>query len=223
MLTPYRGLTPSNVSRDAKYSVVSGDTEDDEVRLIYHISARELYLLTTSQHSELVKMVNDAKIQINSTHRGVFYINEFCDVLVPDGYGSSYFVGNYGKNLEFTFEDTVISPKAPPGLEPGQTWPGPHAGVAYVLCAGGQDIKYELRDGNKRTRVHLSDTVGADAAARLARRLAEIMGFNGGRFYINERCELFAPGRADDGIAPVYLGNLEEDQWFLPPDGYDRP
>jgi hypothetical protein len=223
MLTPYRGLTPSNVSRDAKYSVVSGTTGDDEIRLIYHVSTRELYLLTTSQHSELVKMVNDAKVEISGKHRGIFYINEFGDVLVPDGFGGSYFVGNYEKNLEFTFDDTVISPKAAPGLEPGQTWPGPHVGVAYVLRAGGRDIRCELKEGNKRTRVYLSDTAGSQAASRLARRLAKFMGPGGGRFYINERCELFAPGRADDGVAPVYLGNLDEDPWFLPPDGYERP
>lgn len=222
MLTRYTGATPSNVNRDAKYSVVSGAT-GDEIRLIYRVSARELYLLTTAQHPKLVSMVNTAKIEINGQPRGVFYINEFGDVLVPDGSGGSYWAGYYDKNLEFTFEGQVLSPKAPSGLQSGETWPGPHVGVRYVLCAGGQDIKYQTQDGNKITFTFLADEVGADAATRLSRRLARFMGHSGGRFYINERGELFAPGRADDGVAPLYLGNLDDDLWFSPPDGFERP
>ena len=56
MLLRYTGPTPSNVSRDAKYSVVSGD-DGDAIRLIYRINARMYYLLTTSQHPVLVKIV----------------------------------------------------------------------------------------------------------------------------------------------------------------------
>ena len=224
MLRHYTGLTPSNVARDAKYSVVSG-TAVDQVRLIYRISSREHYLLTTGQHPLLVEMVNAAKIELNGQPRGVFYINEFCDVLIPDGEGGSYWAGHYGENLEFEYGDQIISPKAPAGLMPGEIWPGPHVGVKYILRAGGADIKYELRTGYRVLTVPLSQEqeIGAESAARLAKRLAGIMGTPGGRFYINERGEMFSPARADDGISPVYLGNLDDDMWFSPPDGYERP
>jgi hypothetical protein len=222
MLRHYTGLTPSNVARDAKYSVVSG-TPVDQVRLIYRISSREHYLLTTGQHPLLVEIVNAAKIELNGQPRGVFYINEFCDVLIPDGEGGSYWAGHYDENLEFEYEDQILSPKAPAGLMPGDIWPGPHVGVKYILRAGGADIKYESRIGNRVLTVPLSDEIGTEPSARLAKRLAGIIGFSGGRFYVNERGELFSPARAGDGVSPVYLGNLDHDMWFAPPDGYDRP
>ena len=78
-LEPYRGLCPSNVAQDAKYSMsVAG-----EVRLSYRIDARTRDLLTTDAHPTLAKMVNAAKEQVNGRPGGVFYINEFSTVVVP--------------------------------------------------------------------------------------------------------------------------------------------
>ena len=221
-LRRYTGLTPSNVNKDAKYSVVSGPG-GDEVRLVYRVNSRELFLLTTSHHPTLVDHVNEVKVAINGVPRGAFYINEFGDVLVPDGEGGAYWAGNYDRTLEFTYEGRSIGPQAPDGLSPGDVWPGPHVGVRYVLAAGGQDIRYELRSGNRILRVFLSDEVGADGARQTARRLAQIMGAAGGRFYINECGELFSPGRGDDGTSAIYLGNIDEDPWFSPPDDFPRP
>jgi hypothetical protein len=223
MLHRYTGLTPSDVSRDAKYSVVSG-SDGDEIRLIYHISSREYFLLTTAQHPRLVEMVNAVKIELSGQPRGVFYINEFRDVLVPDGHGGSYWAGNYEKNLEFEYEDEdgikIIGPKAPDGLLLGDTWLGPHVGVRYIL--GVRGIRYESQTGPRVQKVFLTDHVDDDAARQLTQRLMGIMGSTG-RFYINECGELFAPARAADGTSPIYLGNLDDDLWFSPPDGFDRP
>jgi hypothetical protein len=55
----YPGHVPSNVARDAKYSVVWGSEGRMEVRLIYRISGGERVLLTTDRHDELVEMVNE--------------------------------------------------------------------------------------------------------------------------------------------------------------------
>ena len=55
----YPGLAPSNVNKDAKYSVVSGEG-GYEVRLC-NASSREVALLTTGDHDELVDMVNTVK------------------------------------------------------------------------------------------------------------------------------------------------------------------
>ena len=128
------------------------------------------------------------------------------------------------KNLEFENNGGIVSPRAPDGLLPGATWHGPHVGVRYVLTADGRDVKYIAHLGNNlMCKVCLSDEIGIEAAARLASRLAHIMGTTGGRFYVNERGEMFSPGRADDGFSPIYLGHLDGDQWFSPPDGYERP
>lgn len=219
-LKHYTGVRPSNVSHDAKYSV----TATGEVKLIYRATDRERWLLSTADHSQLVGMVDAVKTQINGVKGGVFYINEFCDVLVPDPDGGApYWAGCYDGVIEFTFETKVISSIAPPGLQPGDAWPGPHAGIRYVLMAGGSDIKYTLVDGRRTAEVRLSDNVGRATSSRLANRLAEVKGTSGGRVYINERCEFFGPVSTNDYSTFLYLGNLGEDLWFRAPDGYDRP
>ena len=144
-------------------------------------------------------------------------------MLVPDpNSGAPYWAGYYDKKIEFILDGSTISSVAPAGLNPGDAWPGPHVGIRYVLMAGGRDIKYELEDGRRTLEVRLSDEVGAEAAARLATRLARFKGTSGGRFYINERSELFGPVSSNDYSHFVYLGHLDEDGWFPPPDGYDR-
>lgn len=188
-LRTYTGHTPSNVSRDAKYTV----TANGEIRLEYRLDSRTKELLSTTRHPTLVDMVNAVKLEINRTPGGVFYINEFGDVLVPDNAGGSVWAGYYDRTLKFDFDGSVISPKAPPDLNPGDRWPGPHPGVRYVLRAGGRDVKYELRSGTRITEIRLSDEVGDQAANATAARIRAVKGSSGGRFYINERCELFAP------------------------------
>jgi hypothetical protein len=229
MLYPYTGLTPLNVCRDAKYSVISGrkspgSAEDnDRVRLVYRVSPRSRCLLTTSQHPRLANIVNEVKREMKGRSRGIFYINEFSDVLVPDGNGGSYWCGYYKENLEFDYDGQIISPKAPAGLKAGDTWEGPRAGIRYVLCSGAKDIKYEPNVVGEHMTVLLSDHVGKSSAVLLAGKLGRIIGETGGRFYINERGEMFHRDRESDGFAFVYLGNLDDDLWFLPPDGYERP
>lgn len=214
-LIEYPGLVPMNVNKDAKYSVVSGP-DGYEVRLIYRVSSREQYLLTTNHHAELVEMVNRVKTQVQNQAGGAFYINEFRDVIVKAG-GKAYFAGHYAKNLVFDLGDgRTVTPCAPAGLEPGEVWPGPHAGIKYTLAAGGDDIRYKIKNGNLETTYFLSDDVGEAAAAQLANRLARVKGNSGGGIYVNECAEFFAP--PSGGGEHLYLGGVGEDQWFDPPD-----
>jgi hypothetical protein len=216
MAVPYPGNIPTNVNKDAKYSIVSG-SDGYQVRLIVTLSAGVRELLTTDEHPELVEMVNEIKHQYNGAYGGAFYINEFLDVLVPTVDRECYFAGTYQKRLTFDLEGQIISPKAPESLRPGEEWSGPHVGVRYKLKAGGRDISYEKVTGTRQTEHRLSDVRGADDAARLARRLAQHKGDAGGRVYINEASEFFSPP-AQPGDPYIYLGNLDEDYWFEPPD-----
>ena len=216
----YRGHVPSNVSKDAKYTV----TAAGEVRLTYRIDARTKELLTTAKHPKLVKMVNAVKSEMGRGPGGVFYINEFGDVLVPGELsGTCYWAGHYEAKLKFEFGNSTITSQAPSGLDPGDEWLGPHPGIRYVLCVGGRDIRYELKAGNRVTRIHLSDEVGASAAEKTSARVAAVKGRSGGRFYINESSELFGPVMSDDYARFLYIGHLEDSAWFEPPIGYDRP
>ncbi len=214
----YPGYVPSNVNKDAKYSVKRGSHDDFEIQLVYRLDARERALLATQHHGELVEMVNAVKQEHNDVPGGAFYINEFLDVLVPAMNGACYFAGTYQRYLEFEFEGQVISPRADDDLVPGQPWPGPHVGIRYTVKAGGKDIGYTF---NPRPRVErtvlLSDVHGTTAAAELVQRLARVKGDLGGRVYLNECGEFFTPppNPRDDF---VYLGSLDEDVWFPPPE-----
>lgn len=213
----YEGHTPSNVAKDAKYTVAAAG----EVRLTYRIDSRTRELLTTSGHPTLVKMVNAVKQELNGVPGGVFYINEFRDVLVPGkSPGTCYWAGYYEGTLEFELDGSVISSRAPATLRAGDPWPGPHPGVRYVLCAGGKDVRYELKQGNRITEVRLSDEVGEVAAKQTSARISAVKGASGGRFYINEECELFGPVAANDYENFVYIGHLEDSAWFGSPEGY---
>jgi hypothetical protein len=220
VLIPYPGLCPSNVNKDAKYSVVHSAAGSMEIRLVYRVSNREKELLTTDRHDKLVEMVNKVKLELTGFLGGAFYINEYRDVLVPDTTnGGSIYAGNYTRDLEFDYNGTLITPRAPQGVKPGDPWPGPHVGIRYTLMVGGGDIRYELRSGRTIREQWLSDDVGPRPANELARRLAANKGNSGGRFYINEACEMFAPlGGAEGGVEYVYLGPLEDSAWFDAPD-----
>lgn len=210
----YTGLCPSNIPKDAKYSMSTAG----EVRLTYHIDARTRDLLTTSDHPVLAKMVNKAKEHVNGRPGGVFYINEFGIVLVPDkSSGTCIEAGRYDGLLEFELDGDVISPRAPSHLRAGDDWPGPHAAIAYVLCAGGNDIRYEVVRGSRITRVFLSDYVKEDAK-KTAGRIAKVKGSSGGKFYINEQQEMFAPVQSVTGCRFLYVGHLEDSPWFPHPD-----
>ncbi|MBC9820511.1 hypothetical protein [Terrabacter sp. MAHUQ-38] len=220
-LTPYTGLVPSNVNRDAKYRV----SAHGEIRLEYFISHSMKELLATADHSDLADMVNAVKMVLNGVPGGPFYINEWGDVLVKGGDGRScYWAGHYDERLEFKTEDgVVVSPSAPDGLQPGDAWPGPHVGIRYVLEAGAQDVKYERVVSERRVAiVHLSDEVGGPAARETAARISAVKGASGGRFYINEAGEMFGPVSSNDYAHFLYIGHLEASRWFAAPSGYER-
>lgn len=215
----YTGNSPLRVSKDAKYTVTAGG----QIRLEYQESARVRYLLTTDDHEELADMVNSIKVKLNDGRPGgQFYINEFRCVLVPDGEGGScVFAGHYDETLFFRDGSLEVSPIAPPDLGVKEEWAGPHVGVPYTLIAGATDIRYEKRDGRRRETVFLSDDLGPAAARDVARWISNVKGTSGGRFFINEESELFAPVGVAGDWSYVYIGSLGERPWFMVPSGFE--
>jgi hypothetical protein len=215
------GAPPAQVRKDGKYRVVSG-SDGYEVQVIYRINNRERALLATSEHAQLVDLVNEAKVELTGQRGGAFYINEFRDVLVPRDPGTSFWIGTFDGLLTFDLDaTTVVTPKAPPGLRPGDLWPGPRVGIQYTLTARGSDLRYEVQSGRIRREVRLSDHVGADSAAETA-ALAAAYKQGGGAVYINECSEMFVP-TVDAEPEYIYVGNIGELPWFSPPESYDRP
>jgi hypothetical protein len=218
----FGGNCPKNVSRDAKYAVRSGP-DGPEVALLYEANNGERWYATTHAHDQLVEMVNAVKVTYGLAPNGPFYVNEYGQVIVPVADGKYYLAGEYEDPIEFLFEQNILSGRgvdlAGRDLDPGDEWVGPHPGIPYVLKAGGADVYYELEPRpNVRRRVHLSDDVGTDAARAFASRIQTVKGWQGGRFYVNEWREIFAPLSERDGLRYLYVGHLEhDDPWFSKP------
>lgn len=216
----FDGNCPHNVSKDAKYGVRSGPN-GPVVRLVYRSADGEKWYATTEEHTQLVLMVNDVKTSIGGEPYGSFYINEFKQVIVPViGERDYYLAGEYTEKLRFAFEGKILSGEAIDldnnPLSPGDTWVGPHPGIPYKLCAGGKDISYILSPRPNVTReIFLSKVTSPDEASRLAGRVRAYKGTSGGRFYINEWREMFAPLAEGREWRYVYLGKLDDsDPWF---------
>jgi len=222
----FEGNCPANVSKDAKYHIkLQGGPK---VGIPFEANEMEMWMLTTKEHPELVEMVNKVRIDLNEDPGGAFYINEYQQVIIPDRTDKIYYLaGIYAEPLRFLFDDgtrmVTISGEA---LEPSGNpiprlgvWKGLRHGIRYVLAAGGHDIyyKYSPRRDVERT-VRLAKLIGDAAAETIAARIREIKGFSGGRFYVNEWREMFAPRGEDDRTEYYYIGRLmEDDPWFPKP------
>ena len=217
----FQGNCPGNVAKDAKYSVKSGEN-GPVVKIIYQTIEGEKWHASTEDHPELVNMVNDVKTSLGQQPNGSFYINEYKQVIVPVvGNENYYLAGTYGKPLKFEFEGKIISGEPVDldgnSINPGDDWYGPHVGIPYVLCAGGNDIKYTTRPRpNVEKTIKLSKIIGNDLAKSVAERIRLIKGFQGGRFYVNELCSIFTPIQ-DAELRYVYIGKLDLQQWFPAP------
>ncbi len=180
----FRGPWPKNVSRAAKYSL--RHIEDEwKVTVLYQCSAGERFLAVDGNQDDLVAKVNTIKESRGGGVGGVFYINEYCQILVPvphrekDGTNVHvFYAGMFEGDLSFQFEGKPLytAPIHSDGssLKPGDEWVGPRPGIAYVLKAGGNDIYYEtpalsggeqpkVRPGVSR-KVFLSRVLGAGGA-----------------------------------------------------------
>lgn len=213
----YPGHWPSVVAKDAKYHM----TFDGQVKLVYRESKYEERHLLSAGHSALAAMVNDVKMAGTGQPGGVFYLNEYGHVVVPVGREVACMYGGTCRDmLEFPYKGTLVSPVPPRHLQPGDEWPGPHVGIPYVLCAGGDDIKYRSKIPGHRlgfTWDFLSDAVSPSYAERLARRLVNVKGWSGGRIYVNEAHAFFAPVEVRGLYRHLYLGQLDDDPWFPEP------
>ena len=219
----FMGNCPSNVSKDAKYSIRDREGET-VVALQYRTPDGEEWLATTRDHPRLVLMVNAVKLAHRATPKGAFYINEYKQVIVPVGAEKEYYLaGEYDAPLEFEFEENILSGDAKDlqgrPLTPGAEWFGPHPGIPYKLRAGGQDVYYRAQVRKDVTKNYfLSAYCGKEEARLFAQRLLAVKGFQGGRIYINEYRQIFAPVNQENDWTYIYIGKLtDRDCWFPKP------
>jgi hypothetical protein len=222
---PFTGNCPANVSKDAKYSVRL-QKGTSVIALVYRANEGEQWHAATESHAELAEMVNAVKVAQAGRPNGPFYINEYRQVIVPAGPDARYYLaGEYHQHVFFDFEGKVLSGDAKnlegSRINPGDRWVGPHPGIPYVLTADGADVYYELSPRPNVTRkALLSAAVGKQEAVALAARVRGVKGFGGGRFYINEWRQMFAPiTRNGTALEYTYIGELQrDDPWFPKPE-----
>ncbi len=224
MATEYKWNCPVSVKKEAKYRVKQ-EKDKYVVGVTYKTQEGEYWTPTIDSHPKLVQMVNAVKMEINDSFGGAFYINEYRQVIVPtiNGY---FYAGEYNDDLIFELEGRKISGRAfdknGDTIAIGGDWDGGLMGIPYILCAGGDDIKFEMEiRQNVWLRKKLSQTSGALDTQKLARRLCNVIGdYKGGRFYINEFREMFKPKTNDatKEVIYIYLGSLKDsDPWFSKP------
>ena len=217
----YQGNCPRSVSKDAKY-VIRSNKGKAVVAVTYRATNEERWLATTEEHPDLVLIVNDIKVGVGGFPNGPFYISEHGQVIVPVGPDASYYLADeeYDMPLRFEFEGNVISGEGVDlqgnPLAPGDIWAGPHPGIPYILEAGAADIRYESSPRPNVTRqVKLSSHVGPEQAKSMAKRIRAVKGWDGGRFYVNEWRQMFAPVGGASGLVYLYIGHLDnKDPWF---------
>jgi len=222
----FEGNCPRNVRKAAKYHVraVSGRTKNAIVSLVYESENGELWYPSTDAHPQLVEMVNAVKTEMGEGPGGAFYINEYKQVIVPvtDSDSSEYYLaGIYERLLEFDFEGKVISGKAEDldgnPISPGDKWVGSNHGIRYKLCAGGKDIEYRVSPRpNVERKERLSNALGREQAKEVAKMVATIKGPEGGRFYVNEHLNVFAP-LTEESTVYYYCGRIDLGNWFPMP------
>ena len=218
----FDGNCPKNVNRDAKYAIRTS-AGGPVVALVYLSANGERWLATTETHPDLVEMVNAVKTSMGEGPNGPFYINEYGQVIVPVGDGTYYLAGDYDMYLRFEFEGKTLSGEGVDldgrRLDPGDVWEGPHPGIPYILKAGGGDVYYRSHPRPNVTKdVTLSSAIGPQAARDFADRIQAVKSWQGGRFYINEWSQIFAPVDRGEGLTYIYVGHLDEnDPWYPKP------
>lgn len=218
----FKGNIPANVSKDASYSVKRNKDGKYVIGLVYRSMEEEIWHPSTDEHTELVEKINEIKVHFSGMPGGKFYINEYNQVLVPTAENKYYYAGEYDSPIFFEFEGKKISGEAVSldgkQLNIGDNWEGAHVGIPYILNAGGKDItyKYSPRE-NVTIEKKLSKQVGKSVATLVAREIADIKGLEGGRFYVNEYKNIFAPLTSEYGNEYVYIGKLDLVNWFPKP------
>ncbi len=89
---------------------------------------------------------------------------------------------------------------------------------SYVLKAGGKDIyyRYWARE-NAQKEERLSGHIGKEAEAVVV-LIVQVIGYAGGRFYVNEFRQKFTPRSVEQGMKYIYVGKIDDlDKWFPKP------
>ena len=220
-LIKFGGNSGAGITKQGKYRV-SHEPDGFSISVVIETPDGIRCYPCTDKHPKLVEMVNKVKIEVHGVEGGQFYINEWKQVIVPAGNPVGHFyAGEYQQEIILGLDGEEFSgrPHDNEGnlLMPGDTWSGrPRPGMEYTLKAGGADIEYVIPLGPDREQIcRLSKFVGVEHARRTSRKIANIKGNKGGRFFVNEFGAIFGPKQIASGYDFVFIGILSDsDPWF---------
>ena len=217
----FEGNCTASVTKQGRYSVRYQDGSPVVSVVMETTDGIRVYPATRS-HEQLVEMVNAIKTAANASKGGSFYINEFRQVIVPAGTPlRHYYAGEYHDPISLVMESTGQEfsgshrNESGGALSRGDSWGiRPRPGIAYTLASGGLDIYYERKISvDAVQKVRLSSLVGVNEAGKIASRIANVKGKDGGRFYVNDFRVIFGP--RSGGTDYLFMSLLEEsDPWF---------
>lgn len=242
----YEGNWPRVAGKSAKYAVRIADG-NWLVSIYLNLNDEEKFLDIAGQDFGVVEKVNSVKQLLGGIGGGVFYINEFRHLIVPNvvnGNAIFYYGGRVDENLEFEFEYESTKFTSMPKLRNGtpigmgDEWNGPRPGIPYILAPGGRDIYYERPkfDQTKSqdildddiVRVKLSTVIESETRLKkISDKILKVKGYQGGRFYVNEHRAIFVPvlGENETELNYIYCGQLDLENWFsepLIPEGWEN-
>ena len=179
---------------------------DYEKNIVYS----EVY--TTKAWEQVVADINDIATLHTGQSGGVFYVNEFKQVIKPIGDSSGVvdiYVGEYPR-LHFVFDcnGKLIDNANVTGLEVGSPWPHQKVGIKYHFSAHREEIYYEMPEGNVIRRHAFK------APPDLGHALWTVKSRQGGIFYVNEHGNVFAPQTDEVSGPDLYVGTIDLSQWL---------
>jgi hypothetical protein len=184
-----------------------------------------------SPHEDLVRVVNDLKMQEIQREGGGFSINEHGQVIArmtaPAGHrGNAIHVVGLTGGVVYRYTTPIVFGALDPTSLPneGDPWPGPLCGMTYTFTAPGHprppsrsrdEVVFEVEG----VTAQLSTSTGIASYPPLTGPLALFLQALrrqlpvGGRFRVNEH------GRAFTSNNPRFIGRVPLAQWFRPLDG----
>jgi hypothetical protein len=159
-----------------------------------------------------VNDINEVALEHSGATGGVFYINEFKQVIKPVGSGpdsENIYVGEY-PNLHFIFDcnGRLIDNDDVSELNVGDPWPHQKVGTRYHYSAHRGIVYYEYEDGNTIRRRQFTPS------SEIIDALWQVKNGQGGQFYVNEQGHVFAP-QADEAPGPdLFVGTIDYSHWL---------
>ena len=214
----WEGFRPTNVSGERKYAVRYHPKRSWKASVRVPRGKAIDTIFSEEDHKDLVDAINAVSEEFLRAPGGVFYVNEYKQVLRPiseaPGEIQARYVGEF-PDLKFRFklENQLMDTSDASGLKTGDDWPYHKVGIRYTISPVDWRISRQMavlmgntiREEPEYLDEHIKDYSDLVSALREVKP-------NGGIFYVNEHGLVFAP--TDSGEKFVKKIDISGTTWF---------